>query len=95
MLGATLGRAVKKRLILGNEYDDKLRQALTDCLATMGAHTAADQRGLGGSQIIETKKIYLGKDLIVVEAETYVGLSISGEARLVDRIAAALAARTA
>jgi hypothetical protein len=32
----------------------------------------------------------LGKDLLVVESETYVGLSLFGEARVVDRIAATL-----
>jgi len=85
---------VKKKIVLGSEYDDVLRQALLDCLAALGADLAARQWGLGGSQIIETLKISLGKDLLVVEAETYVGLSISGEARVVDRVAAVLAART-
>jgi hypothetical protein len=84
---------VKKKLVLGDEYDDALRQALMDCLAALGAEIAARQWGLGGSQIIETTKVALGKDLLVVEAETYVGLSISGEARVVDRIAAILSAR--
>ncbi len=86
---------MKKKLILGSEYDDALRQALMDCLAALGADIAARQWGLGGAQIIETTKISLGKDLLVVEAETYVGLSISGEARVVDRVAALLSSRTA
>jgi len=84
---------VKKKLVLGSEYDDALRHALLDCLASLGADLAARQWGLGGSQIIETMKISLGRDLLVVEAETYVGLSISGEARVVDRVAVALAAK--
>ena len=86
---------MKKKLILGDEYDDALRQALMHCLAALGADIAARQWGLGGSQIIETTKLSLGKDLLVVEAETYVGLSITGEARVVDRVAAMLADRTA
>ena len=81
--------------MLGSEYDDALRQVLMDCLATLGADIAARQWGLGGAQIIETTKISLGRDWIVVEAETYVGLSISGEARVVDRVAAMVLARTA
>ena len=84
---------MKKKLVLGSEYDDALRHALLDCLTALGADIAARQWGLGGSQIIETTKIALGKDLIVVEAETYVGLSISGEARVVDRVAELLSAR--
>ncbi|MES1185813.1 MAG: hypothetical protein ABUL60_18515 [Myxococcales bacterium] len=84
---------MKKKLVLGSEYDDALRHALLDCLTSLGADLAARQWGLGGSQIIETMKISLGRDLLVVEAETYVGLSISGEARVVDRVAAALAAK--
>jgi hypothetical protein len=86
---------VKKKLVLGSEYEHALRDALMACLAEMGADIAARQWGLGGSQIIETTKVSLGKDLLVVEAETYVGLSISGEARVVDRVAAMLGARTA
>jgi hypothetical protein len=85
---------VKKKLVLGSEYDDALRQALMECLSEMGADVAARQWGLGGSQILETTKVAVGKDVLVVEAETYVGLSISGEARLVDRLATMLAARS-
>ena len=81
---------MKKKLVLGNEYDDVLRRALMDCLTSMGAEVTARQWGLGGSQTLETTKIYLGKDLIVVEAETYAGLSITGEARLIDRVASML-----
>jgi hypothetical protein len=86
---------VKKKVVLGSEYDDALRQALMDCLATLGADIDARQWGLGGAQIIETTKVSLGRDLLVVEAETYVGLSISGAARVVDRVAAMVLARTA
>jgi hypothetical protein len=88
-----LDSRVKKKLILGNEYDDVLRHALMDALASVGAVIAAHQWGLGGSQIIQTTKLSLGKDLLVVESETYVGLSLFGEARLVDRVAALLPAR--
>lgn len=86
---------MKKKLILGSEYDDALRHALMDCLAALGADVRARQWGLGGSQILETVQVALGNDMLVIEAETYVGLSLAGEARLVDRVAALLAARTA
>ena len=86
---------MKKKVVLGSEYDDALRSALSECLAELGADVAARQWGLGGSQILETTKVSVGKDVLVIESETYVGLSISGEARLVNRIATKLAARTA
>ena len=86
---------MKKKLVLGDEYDDALRHALMDTLTSLGADIDARQWGLGGARIIETTKVSLGKDRIVVEAETYVGLSITGEARVVDRVAALLALRTA
>lgn len=86
---------MKKKLVLGDEYDDALRHALMDCLLELGADVAARQWGLGGSQTLETTKVYLGKSLLVVESETYVGLSISGEGRLVDRVAAMVSARQA
>jgi hypothetical protein len=78
-------------LVLGDEYDDALRQVVMGCQASLGAEIIARQWGLGGSQIIETTKLTLGKDVLVVEAETYVGLSIRGEARLVNRVAALVA----
>lgn len=84
---------MKKKLILGNEYDEKLRHALTECLTALGADMAVWQWGLGGSQLLETRKVYLGKSLLVIEAETYVGLSITGESRIVDSVAASLAAK--
>ena len=79
---------MKKKLILGDEYDEALRHKLMDALAGLGATIEAPQWGLGGSQIIQTTKVLLGKDLLVVECETYVGLSLFGPARVVDRLAA-------
>ncbi len=85
---------MKKKVVLGSEYDDGLRQAVMDCLSDLGATIDGRQWGLGGSQILETLKLSLGRDVIVVEAETYVGLSVSGSARLVDRVAAIVRERT-
>ncbi|HYP89636.1 MAG TPA: hypothetical protein VEQ59_15820 [Polyangiaceae bacterium] len=83
---------MKKKLILGDEYDDALRHTLMAELAAMGATIEGHQWGLGGSQIIQTTKLRLGKDTLVVESETYVGLSIAGPARIVDRVASMLPA---
>jgi hypothetical protein len=85
---------MKKKVILGGEHDVALRGAVLECLASIGAEMTARQFGLGGSQIIETTTLTLGRDVVVVEAETYVGLSVSGPARLVNRVAALMAERT-
>jgi hypothetical protein len=85
---------VKKKLVIGREYDKALRHELFEVLAELGGQITARQWGLGGSQVLETAKVSIGKDTLVVEAETYIGLTLSGEARVVDRIAALLAART-
>jgi hypothetical protein len=77
---------LKKKLIVGEEYDEALRHAVMAELAALGATIEAQQWGLGGSQIIHTTKLRLGKDTLVVESETYVGLSLSGPARVVDRV---------
>ena len=85
---------MRKKLVIGREYDKALRHELFEVLTELGAQIEARQWGLGGSQILETAKVSLGRDTLVVEAETYVGLTLAGEARLVDRVAALLAART-
>ena len=85
---------MKKKLVLGDEYDEALRHKLMCALAGLGATIEAHQWGLGGSQIIQTTKVLLGKDLLVVECETYVGLSLFGEARVVERVAALVSPAT-
>jgi hypothetical protein len=47
---------MKKKLVLGDEYDEALRHALMAALASLGANIEAHQWGLGGSQIIQTTK---------------------------------------
>lgn len=83
----------KTKLVLGDEHDERLRSVLAECLRALGADLRARQWGLGGSQIIDTTKVKIGRDWIVIEAETYVGLSITGAPRLVARIRALLKER--
>jgi hypothetical protein len=42
---------------------------------------------VGGSQEIETTRLRLGTNLITVESETFIGLTISGPKFLIDDIA--------
>ncbi len=74
--------------IIGNEYDDSLRDRLMFVLKGMGA-TVLEKSGklYGGSQEIEVVDFQIGESFVRVEAETYIGLSISSEdAELVQKI---------
>ena len=70
-------------IILGNEYDDKLRNALRATLIEFGGKIT---NNLWVPDFEQLKVNIEGKD-IIVEAETYIGLSVSGESSLVQRIA--------
>lgn len=73
--------------ILGDEFDDDLRSKLMDVLRHMGATPIDSTRSLGGSQDLEELDVVVVDGRSVhVEAETYVGLSISGPRDLVERI---------
>ncbi|HRJ61790.1 MAG TPA: hypothetical protein PKZ97_10590 [Azospirillaceae bacterium] len=80
-----------KTVILGDEYDDALRARVFVILRRLGAETAGGDWALGGSQEVETVRVRLGGADLTVEAETYVGLSLTGPDDAVDRVTAALA----
>jgi hypothetical protein len=88
---------VEDTVLLGDEFDDQLRETLMAVLKEMGAIIHEHTHGIGGSQELETVQIIVGDKTLVIEAETYVGLSLKGEHDLVQEIArrvrAALAAR--
>ena len=85
----------QKLVVLGNEYDDKLRERLLEVLQEMGAKPTDHWKGVGGSQELERLEVNLEAKSVVVEAETYVGLTITGDAVLVDDVARRVRARTA
>ncbi|MCY1279420.1 hypothetical protein D9M70_281740 [compost metagenome] len=74
-------------IILGDEYDDALRDALLAVLVRNGAVGIDKTWGVGGSQEVEVLVISLGGDLITIEAETFVGLTVSGSKAIVEDIA--------
>ncbi|AZG14876.1 hypothetical protein [Cupriavidus pauculus] len=74
-------------IILGNEYDDALRDAIHTVLVRNGAVGIDKLWGVGGSQEIENLVVRLGIDLITIEAETFVGLTIAGPKAIVEDIA--------
>lgn len=77
-----------EKLILGDEYDDELREAVLDVLREMGARQTSQSSAVGGSQDLQTLSLKVGESELVVEAETYVGFSISGNSSLVHEVAA-------
>jgi hypothetical protein len=86
-------RSQQAKIILGDEYDEALREVLMTVLKTMGGRPQSREWGVGGSQELGTLVVGVGGGSLLVESETYVGLSITGDEALVEEIAAAVAAR--
>jgi hypothetical protein len=75
-------------VVLGPEHDQRLRRVVQQVILRLGGKLRTHDWGLGGSQEIETVEITIGADRLVLEAETYVGLSLRGRSRIVHRIEA-------
>lgn len=74
-------------VVLGDEFDDSLRKNLMDVLQELGALQAGKgDRLVVGSQDLEELEVTIDGHNLRVEAETYVGLSISGPADLVEQV---------
>ena len=91
MTGAQAGQA---RIILGAEHDEALCRRLLDELKSRGGREIDTWSGLAGSQEISHLEVLVGGQTVVVETETYIGLSIEGPATLVAEIAAQVASLT-
>lgn len=77
-------------VVLGNEWDAELGAALRRALGGMGAVQVEGSWGVGGSQEVSSARWSLEGVSIQVEAETYVGLSVTAPKPIIDRIRAAL-----
>ena len=75
-----------KTVILGSEYDQELRQRVMDVMRELGATVTSGNWAVAGSQEIETLVAELRGHAITVEAETYIGLSATGEDVVIDEI---------
>jgi len=78
----------QKQVVLGDEHDDALRQQLLDVLRALGAKTIDRSHEVGGSQELQRLEVLVGGKTIVVESETYIGLTIAGDAELIDEVTA-------
>lgn len=74
-------------VILGEEHDQHLRATLVQVLLQQGAVLENRNWSVAGSQEVETFLWRLAGQDITVEAETYMGLSISGDEKTIRDIA--------
>lgn len=74
-------------IVLGDEFDDSLRGRLMDVLRKLGSiQSYESDRFVAGSQELEILDVTIDGRNLHVEAETYVGLSISGPTDLVEQV---------
>jgi hypothetical protein len=83
------GMSVEKTIILGNEYDEDLKARLVETLKSLGAVHLSSDRAVAGSRELAGLSVSLRGEIM---KETYVGLSISGPAELVDEISFSMSA---
>ncbi len=76
----------QKTLILGDEYDDNLREKLMHFLKKNDAIILDTTQQIAGSQDIEILTVSLFEHNIIIEAETYIGLSITGSEEIIEYI---------
>ena len=73
-------------VILGPEYDQHLRATVMEVMRQLGASIESRNWSVAGSQEIETVQAQLAGNAITIEAETYIGLSITGEENMINEI---------
>lgn len=78
-------------VILGKEYDSECRQALFRVLHDLGAERISEESGVAGSQDLTIIVFRLNGEELVMETETYMGLSLTGETGLVRLIESRMA----
>lgn len=74
-------------IVLGDEFDEALRTKLRSVLQRLGA-TPQGSAGqfVAGSQSIEQLEVLVDGRQLRIEAETYVGLSVTGPRDLAERV---------
>ena len=75
-----------ENIVIGNEYDDNLKDALYLALKQMGAKEISKINALVGSQDISIYEFLVKNEIIRVEFETYIGLSLIGPKNLIREI---------
>ena len=73
-------------VLLGKEHDKPLGKAVVAVLRGIGAIRLASEWGMYGSQEITTETWGVGETRLILERETYMGLTLSGPVAVVTRI---------
>lgn len=76
--------------LIGDEFDAGLRDRLMLVLRELEAETITSTWGVGGSQELESLEVKIDGQRVLIEAETYIGLSITGDSALIQKIAGKL-----
>lgn len=72
--------------MVGPEHDEKVFRRLAAALRALGFSLGDQWRGLAGSQEVSHWELQSPGGSVVVESETYVGVSVEGPAELVQRL---------
>ena len=77
-------------LVLGEETDDRLLQALRSAITLMSGTIVESSYGVGGSQELIEYTITLPTGVVQLTSETYMGLTLRGPQPLVQSLAEAV-----
>lgn len=77
-----------EQFIVGVEHDPALTERLGNVLRSLGYNLDTSWHGIGGSQEIGHWVVASPKGQLIIEAETYVGLSVTGPSELVAQVKA-------
>ncbi|MCI5076423.1 hypothetical protein [Oricola sp.] len=75
-----------KKVVIGDDFDYALKRRLIDKLKAIGAVPLSSDWSLVGSQELSQLSVRIGSDVVGIESETFIGLSISGPDGIIDEI---------
>ena len=76
----------EEQWVIGAEHDAALLERLGRALRSLGYDLETRWSGLGGSQQVSRWELIGPKGVLVVEAETYIGLQVTGAHELVSEL---------
>ena len=77
---------LQETIVLGEEYDAKLQKVLIEVLQEIGGVKLDNSWGVLGSQEVHTLSIKIGAKTLLIQSETYIGISLTGESTLVQEV---------